>query len=178
MPENRISAIKIIPTASKFAAASLLILSVQATAGEVTVTWSDPAKFTDIVASNSTDKAYRKSIENALNAEFKAQAAKLPDGQKMAVNITDIDLAGEVDPIPSRAGQRVRVLRDVYYPQLRFDYKITGKDGGTVKEQAGVTLKDAGFLSGSGNASSRQDFYYERQMIKTWFGKDILAKPQ
>lgn len=165
-------------TTFKCAAASLLFLSVQASAGEVSVTWSDPAKFTDIVASNSTDKAYRKSIEKALSAEFKAQAAKLPEEQKMTVNITDIDLAGEVDPIPSRAGQRVRVLKDLYYPQLRFDYKIIGKDGSTVKEQDGVTLKDAGFLSGSGNAASRQDFYYERQMIKTWFGKDILAKPQ
>ena len=96
----------------------------------------------------------------------------------MTVYITDIDLAGEVDPIPSRAGQRVRVLRDVYYPQLRFDYRITGMDGGTVKEQDAVTLKDAAFLSGSGNAASRQDFYYERHMIRTWFGKELLAKPQ
>ena len=169
---------KITHIAGKFAAASLLFLSVQASAGEVSVTWSDPAKFTDIVASNSTDKAYHKSIEKALSAEFKAQAAKLPEGQKMTVNITDIDLAGEVDPVPTRAGYRVRILKDVYYPQLRFDYKITNQTGAIVKEQADVTLKDAGFLSRSGNAASRQDFYYERQMIKTWFGKDILANPQ
>lgn len=165
-------------SAIKFAAASLLFLSIPASAGEVTVTWSDPAKFTDIVASNSTDKAYRKSIEKALSAEFKAQAAKLPEGHKMSVNITDIDLAGEVDPVPSRAGYRVRILKDVYYPQLRFDYKIANQTGATIKEQTGVTIKDAGYLSGAGNAASRQDFYYERQMIKTWFGKDILAKPQ
>lgn len=29
-----------------------------------------------------------------------------------------------------------------------------------------------------GYAASRQDFYYERQLIKDWFNKDILAKPQ
>ena len=169
---------KFLHTVGKFAAASLIFLSVPALAGEVTVTWSDASKFTDIVASNSTDKAYQKSIKQALDAEFSAQAGKLPEGQKMTVNITDIDLAGEVDPIPSRAGYRVRVLRDMTYPQLRFDYQIMDSAGAILKEQAGVVIKDVAFLSGSVNAASRQDFYYERQMIKTWFGKDILAKPQ
>ena len=168
---------KCISTASKFTAAALLFLSTPATAGEVTVTWSDPAKFTDIVASNSTDKAYQKSIRKALDAEFKAQAGKLPSGQNMSISITDIDLAGEVDPVPSRAGYRVRVLKDVYYPQIRFDYKITDSSGTVLKEQTDVTVKDAGFLAGAGNAASRQDFYYERHMIKEWFGKEILAKP-
>lgn len=167
---------KLIPTVCKFATAGLLFLTVPAFAGEVTVTWSDPAKFTDIVASNSTDKSYRKSIEKALSAEFKAQAAKLPAGQKMSIHITNVDLAGEVDPIPSRAGYRVRVLKDMYYPQLRFDYRISDASGATVKEQKDVLIKDAGFLAGSGNSASRQDFYYERAMIKEWFSKEILTK--
>ena len=167
---------KIMHTASRFAAASLLFLSIPASAGEVTVTWSDPAKFTDIVASNSTDKSYRKSVEKALSAEFKAQAAKLPAGQNMSVHVTNVDLAGEVDPIPSRAGYRVRVLKDIYYPQISLDYRITDASGAVVKEQKGAVLKDAGFLASASNASARQDFYYERHMIKEWFGKEILAK--
>lgn len=169
---------KIMRTASQFAATGLLFLSIPASAGEITVTWSDPAKFTDIEASNSTDKSYRKSVEKALTAEFKAHAAKLPADQNMSVHITNVDLAGEVDPIPGRAGYRVRILKDIYYPKISLDYRISDASGAVVKEQKGVELKDAGFLVSASNASSRQDFYYERQLIKDWLVKDILAKPQ
>ena len=168
---------KINNTANKWLTAAGLFISIPAMAGEVTVTWSDPAKFTDIRASNSTDKSYQKSVEKALTAEFNAQAEKLPAGQKMSIHVTNVDLAGEVDPIPSRAGYRVRVLKDIYYPQINLDYRITDAAGAVVKEQQGAVLKDAGFLASASNASSRQDFYYERRMIKEWFGKEIQAKP-
>lgn len=163
--------------ANGLTASALIVLSGTAGAGELNLTWADPAKFTDIVASNGTDKSYRNSVEKALAAEFTAQADKLPVGQKMSIHVTNVDLAGEVDPIPSRAGYRVRVLKDVYYPQISLDYRITDAAGTVVKEQQGAVLKDAGFLASASNAASRQDFYYERHMIKEWFGKEILAKP-
>ena len=163
--------------ANGLTAAALIVLSGPAGAGELALTWSDPAKFTDIVASNSTDKSYRKSVEKALTAEFTAQVGKLPADQKMSIHVTNVDLAGEVDPIPGRAGYRVRVLKDVDYPQISLDYRIADAAGTVVKERQGVVLKDVGFLASASKAASRQDFYYERHMIKEWFGKEILAKP-
>ncbi len=155
---------------------SALLCSSDAFAGTAEVTWQNPDKYTDIKPSNGTDKSYRKSVDKALGGEFKKLAEKLPSGQKLTVNVTNLDLAGEVDPIPSRGGYQLRVLKDSYYPQMVFEYKITDATGKSVQESKTVDIKDMGFMSGSVNAASSQDFYYERRMIREWFNKDVMTK--
>jgi hypothetical protein len=145
-----------------------------ANAGSAEVKWQNPDKFRDIDPGNSTKDSYRKSIEKSFGEEFSKQAEKLPASQKLSVNVTNLDLAGEVDPIPSRGGLQLRVLKNIYYPQMTFDYKITGPGGSVVQEHQQVTIKDMGFMSGSANAGSSQDFYYERRMIREWFNKEVM----
>src|SRR5690606_26810573 len=68
-----------------------------AQAGEVSVQWQQPEKFTDIRPVNDTRKAYRERILRKFDSFFAELADRLPEGYKWEVTVTDLDLAGDVD---------------------------------------------------------------------------------
>lgn len=148
--------------------------SATAFAGEAKVTWQNPEKYTDIRSGNQSQKSMLKSIDTSFSKEFSELAKKLPANYHMAVTVTNLDLAGEVDPIPSRMMDQIRVLKDLYYPKMTFDYQIHNAAGVAVLEGKDVTLKDMQYLSGTRSTQSSDSFYYERKMIREWFNKDIL----
>lgn len=154
-----------------------LFFSASASAGEATLELKSPEKYTEIDSGNQGTKSMLRSISKSLGAEFSELAAKLPAGYTLAVTVTDLDLAGEVDPIPSRTMQEVRVLRDIDFPRMTFDYQLKDATGAVKLEQSGVVVKDMQYLSSPYSSKSNVDsFYYERKMIRDWFNTDLLPK--
>lgn len=153
---------------------ALLVFSASAAAGEASVTWQNPEKYTDIRSGSQSAKSMLKSVTVSLGGEFSALAAKLPPGYRLTVTVSDLDLAGEIDPIPTRQMNEVRVLKDIYFPQMIFDYEL--KDAGGVVQlwQADVELKDMQYLSSLRTARSSDAFYHERRMIRDWFNQLVL----
>jgi len=143
-------------------------------AGEAKVTWQNPEKYTDIRSGNQSQKSMLKSIDKSFGKEFSELASKLPAGYQLLVTVTDLDLAGEVDPIPSRMMDQIRVLKDLYFPRITFDYQILSSGGVSVLEAKALTLKDMQYLSGTRSTRSSDSYYYERKMIRDWFNKDVL----
>jgi hypothetical protein len=143
-------------------------------AGEAKVTWQNPEKYTDIRSGNQSQKSMLKSIDKSFGKEFTELASKLPAGYQLLVTVTDLDLAGEVDPIPTRMMDQIRVLKDPYFPRITFDYQILSAGGVSVMEAKAFTLKDMQYLSGISSSQSSDSYYYERKMIREWFTKDIL----
>ena len=159
--------------------ALVLAVPAAAMAGEAKMSLHNPDKFTDIKPGNGTDKSYRKGIERAFGQELSKSAKALPAGQTLEVTFTDIDLAGEVDPVEMPGGYQLRLLKDVYFPRLEFDYRVLDASGAVVSEQKGVELKDMSYLSmGSRTASSSGEFYYETKMLREWFNKTLQPKAQ
>jgi hypothetical protein len=157
-----------------------LVLSVPATAmaGEAKMSLLNPDKFTDIKPGNGTDKSFRKGLERAFTQELAKSAKALPAGQVLEVTFTDIDLAGEVDPVDMPGGYQLRLLMDVYFPRLQFDYRVLDASGAVVSEQKGVELKDMSYLSGPRSATTSTSFYYETRMLRDWFKKTLLGDPK
>lgn len=143
-------------------------------AGEAVMTWRNPEAFTDIDSGDAAQKSFSKGVEKAFNAELGELAEQLPKGYRLEIDFTDIDLAGEVDPVYLRDYREIRILKDVYFPQLSFDYRVLDAAGRQVAGQQGVTVKDMSYLNGPKLASSGTAFYYERRMLREWFGKALL----
>lgn len=147
-------------------------------AGEAKISLQNPDKFTDIEPGNGTDKSFRKGLERAFTAELAKSAKALPAGQILEVTFTDIDLAGEVDPVELPGAFQMRLLKDVYFPRLQFDYRVLDASDAVVSEQKGVELKDMSYLSGPRSATTSTSFYYETRMLREWFNKMLLPKGQ
>ena len=157
-----------------------LVLAVPATvfAGEAKMSLHNPDKFTDIEPGNGTNKSFRKGLERAFTEELSKSANALPAGQTLEVTFTDIDLAGEVDPVEMPGGYQLRLLKDVYFPRLEFDYRVLDATGAVVSEQKSVELKDMAYLSGPRASTTSTSFYYETRMLRDWFNKTILPNGQ
>ena len=155
-----------------------LAIPAAAMAGEAKMSLLNPDKFSDIEPGNGTDKSFRKGLERAFTEELSKSAKALPVGQTLEVTFTDIDLAGEVDPVDMPGGYQLRLLKDVYFPRLQFDYRVLDASGAVVSEQKGVELKDMSYLSGPRSATTSTSFYYETRMLRDWFKKTLLGDPK
>ena len=154
---------------------SALMLSPIAIAGEAVVEWKSPEKYTDIRSGDQSAKSMHNSVAKSLGGEFSGLAAQLPAGYRLSVTVTDLDLAGEVDPIPMRQMNEVRVLKDIYFPRMIFDYQLKDARGAVLQGQTDVELKDMQYLSSMRTTRSSESFYAERKMIRDWFSKQITA---
>ena len=151
-----------------------MILPASALAGEAEVEWKHPEKYTDIRSGDQSAEGMRKSIAKSLGGEFSGLAAQLPPGYRLNVTVTDLDLAGEVDPIPMRTMNEIRVLKDIYFPRMIFDYRLKDPAGVVLLEQSGVVLDDMQYMSAMRTTRSGESFHSERKMIRDWFNKQVL----
>jgi hypothetical protein len=149
-----------------------------ATDSRVQVNFSHPDKFTDIRDSYAaTDKGEAANLDSIRSYLQDKAAGYLPDGDKLEITFTDIDLAGDFEPWRRPGMDDVRIVKDIYPPRMDLSYKITDASGKVVK-QGKRQLRDLAFMS---KLSIRRDdpLRYEKDMLDDWLRDDIkpgLAK--
>lgn len=137
-------------------------------AGRAEVNYVDPASFTD-AGWGSLD---RERTLAQLTAQFERLAQRLPDGQVLRVSVTDVDLAGEIDPFSFHP---VRVLGEVPdAPRLALSYEL--RDGDRVLARGDDSLKDMGYLFRRSGLRGRDALPYESRMLDEWFGERFAAQ--
>jgi hypothetical protein len=140
-------------------------------AAEVEVKWSNPEKYTDIDAGEEHRKNFRERTFKSFEKHFAKLAASLPENQKLILDITNVDLAGDV-----RHGgmNRIRVVKDIFIPRMKFTYQLLNADNSVVKSED-VALKDMSFLMHNGLKYRSQSLGYEKEMLDDWFKKTFLT---
>lgn len=144
----------------------LFALGLQATAqaaGTVNVRWVDPANFSDV----SRSPIDRERELQALG-EFIGKLGKhLPDGQVLNIEVTDLNLAGEMNPFSWR---EVRVLRGrADWPKMELRYTL--ESGGRTLKSGQAQLADMNYLF-----QPRSDhFGYEKRMVERWLKEEFSA---
>ena len=137
-------------------------------AGEAKVTWQEPEKYTDIKPSNETRDSFKERVFKEFNIMFAGMAKKLPDGYQLEINVTDLDLAGDVNGMYSSLGREIRVVKELYWPRMVFSYTLKNEKNeivATAKED----VKDMNFMSPAGMHSTGSGFDYEEKMLNDWF---------
>ncbi|MBB1473019.1 MULTISPECIES: DUF3016 domain-containing protein [unclassified Luteimonas] len=143
--------------------------------GPVAVSWTDPETFTEIRYSRSRFEAVRGDWVRDLAEHLRtASAAALADGERLDVEIIDIDRAGEYEPATQSLGD-VRVVRDLYPPSLELRFTLRDA-GGQVLAEGERRLTDLGFLTSSAGMAARSDpLQHEKRLIDRWVRDELRA---
>ncbi|SFE25649.1 DUF3016 domain-containing protein [Paracidovorax konjaci] len=141
-------------------------------AGIVSVTYDDPARFSDARQGAPESPRARRAWVNALCLHLsEGAAAALPEGQRLEVRITDVQRAGGFEPARGAQAGQVRIVRDVYPPRIDLEFKRLGADG-TVLQSGRRTLRDPAFME-RGARGANDPLRYEKNLLDDWVRREF-----
>ncbi|MFT6899541.1 MAG: hypothetical protein ACJA13_003979, partial [Paraglaciecola sp.] len=154
-------------------AGTCLLLSTDAfSQAEVEVTWQNPEKYRDVRPANESRKRFAQKTFNNLDEYLVELAEFLPDGQKLLITVTNLDLAGEVWPASfvglGSGGSDVRLIKSIDIPRMAFSYQLLGPTG-EVLQQGEENLKDMSFQDSANRFFDSEPLRYEKNMLRQWF---------
>ncbi|MCB1588186.1 MAG: DUF3016 domain-containing protein [Xanthomonadales bacterium] len=156
----------------------LALVAGLATAAEspVTVNYIEPKQFTDVQDSRShVINPDRNTHLRSLRKWLQKQGPRwLGDGQQLQIEFTDIDLAGDYEPIVHPSLDDVRIIKSIYPPRLQFRYRLTDASGRVLSEGE-ENLRDLGFDVHAITRNS-DPLRYEKRMLERW-AEQALDQP-
>ncbi|WP_259366156.1 DUF3016 domain-containing protein [Colwellia sp. 6M3] len=135
-------------------------------AAQVEVKWTNPEKYTDVDSAQGHRQKFKERTFKNLEAHFSKLAEKLPEQQKLIFEVTNLDLAGDIN----YGIKRVRIIKDIFSPRMKFSYELLNADN-TVVKRDDVSLHDMGFLTHSSLKYRNESLSYEKKMFDDWFKK-------
>ena len=160
-------------TSQSFIAACLCVACGWAAAGTATVVFVQPENFGDA----GHDRALptprdRAQVQQELARHLERLAAdRLAADASIAIEVLDIDLAGQFEPV--RGGEEVRVIRDVTGPRIRLRYVLT--QGSRVVGAGEERVSDINFLTNWNPYPAADRLRYEKAMLDRWFARNFGA---
>ncbi|MDP5032030.1 MAG: DUF3016 domain-containing protein [Paraglaciecola sp.] len=160
-------------------ASSLALISVPSfSQAEVEVNWQNPESYRDVRPTGESRKRFREHTFAELQDYIVKLAEQLPQGQKLTLNVTNLDLAGQVWPASfvglGHSTNDVRVVKNIDIPRMSFSYTLTNK-AGEIVQQAEVDLKDMAFMDRANRFFDSENLRYEKNMLKSWFDAEFPA---
>jgi len=144
-----------------------LVLAVPAAFADVKVNFIHPEQFSDTKDNNG----FRRSdVLKDIEAHLVAQFDKRLPGRDVRIDVTDVDLAGEVEPFAWH-GQWLRVMREVTSPSMELSYEV--RDGAKLVQNGKVRLRDMNYRDGFNTYSSGDPLRYEKRMIDQWMQREF-----
>lgn len=142
----------------------------------VQVEWINPKTFTDMRDRNFSSDRFRERAFTVFEEHLSELAKDLPEGQSLKFKVTDVDLAGRVEPGYFSGlvdtTDNIRIMRDIDIPRMKFEYALIDAKGKVLKQEE-VTLKDMNYLGRIRSASSNRPFSYEKRMLTRWFEQNF-----
>lgn len=154
---------------TRWIALGLLALSAAAQA-DVQVNFVNPEKFTDIKDNNGFKQM---EVLKDIEAYLVEQTSKRLPGRDVRIDVTDVDLAGEVEPFGRRM-QWLRVMRTATLPSIELRYEV--REGGKVVQQGQTRLRDMNYQDGFNSFSGSDPLRYEKRMLDRWMQQEFGAK--
>ena len=138
-------------------------------AGSVEVQWLEPARYSDAGRSSIE----RERVTRILGDHLEKLGRLLPDGQVLKLQVTDIDLAGEIEPF---GWHNLRVLRGrADWPHMSLRFTLTA-EGRTLKS-GDARLSDLSYQFGNAVGTQQGDLSYEKRMVEQWFKAEFSTRP-
>lgn len=143
-----------------------------ARAGTVTVEFQNPEKFTDF-SDEPWGNAVRTEDAVALFREATIDEARrhLQEGQTLHVTFLNVDLAGDHLPSMGRAGNSVRVVKQIYPPRISLSFRLTAADG-TVLREGERNLTDHAFMERV-DISLDRTLRHELRLLRDWIRDEL-----
>jgi hypothetical protein len=147
--------------------------------GPVNVRWQDPAKFSEIRNSHNRSESMRGNWVEMLAQHVRKYATpRLSPGERLDIDITDIERAGDYEPWRGIEFQDTRFIREIYPPRISLSFTRTGPNGEVIA-QGERKLVDHGFMMSSTTAGMNSDpLRYEKAMLQQWLARELPKPPQ
>ena len=141
-------------------------------AAAVEVRFINPEKFVDI-----DDANFRPQDEalKGIQAHLRELGDKGLPGDDLMIDVTDVDLAGRVEPHGPRMDM-VRVMRETGSPSIKLHYVLS--KGGVELRHGDVRMVDLDYLHGINRYPSDDPLRFEKRMMDTWFQREFGADTQ
>ena len=141
-------------------------------AGTVSVSFIQPERFIDAQDRNRDHTSALKQIEDHLKYLGNRY---LPDGQQLKIEVTDVDLAGNLRPSRSMTDQFRLVRGQADWP--RIDLRYTLEVNGQETRRGQESLREMDYTHQVPRYSSYDPMRYEKQLLEHWF-KARFASPE
>lgn len=131
------------------------------------VLFFEPQKFTDVKDSYMGDSertTYLAQIRDHLLEQAKYY---VPEGHKLAVTFTDIDMAGDFEPWRGPRWDDVRIVKDIYPPRMTLTFRLTDAEGKVVKEGK-RELRDLAFMMKISMSFRDDSVRHEKALLDDW----------
>lgn len=154
----------------KTMALGALLLAGGAASAGVTVNFVKPENYPDMPFSPVDRDATLKDIGDYITSLGK----NLPDGTDVRIDVTDLDLAGRLEP--SRRGDRdIRIMRGgADWPRMTLHYSV--ESGGKVIKGGDAQLQDMDYQFHASRLTDGDPLRYEKRMIDDWFYSTIAPR--
>ena len=142
---------------------------------KVEINWTNADKYRDLRSTTETKQVIQRRFFKEMGEYLNQLSKQLPDGYKLVLKVTQVDLAGRIRFVN---GQQVRIVKDIYYPNMTFSYKLTAPNGQLISAEE-AQVKGKSFLLGSQHLPHKlKPFAYEKKMMENWFDKKIIPQIQ
>jgi hypothetical protein len=143
----------------------------------ISVTFVQPERFTDVKDSVTGSERGAADLLGDLDRYVQSAGDRIvPAGLRLAVRITNIDLAGEFEWWRGPQFDRVRIMREIYPPRIDLQFRLTDATGAVVKEGRRA-LRDPLYLTrASINDSDR--LRYDKELLGDWLRQEFQATAQ
>lgn len=136
----------------------------------VQVRFIAPERYTDAGSFGATSR-------DATIAEFRAYLRRLGErflrsGQKLTIDILNIDLAGQYEPWRHGLSD-VRIMRDVTPPSIRLRYVLTER--GRRIRSGEDNLTDINYQMNPSARFSSDRYAYEKALLDDWFRRNFAG---
>ena len=133
----------------------------------VNVRYKDPQHFTEAKRSFGMHAIDADAYLKPLQAYIAQRASRiLTPGQRLDIEVTDVDRAGEYEPWRGPRYDDVRIVKDIYPPRIDLDFTLYGADGKVLREGS-RKLRDPAFLSRN-MAADQDPLRYEKSLVDLW----------
>jgi hypothetical protein len=140
--------------------------------GPVDVSWRDPESFTEIRYSHNRSEARRGDwLQDLAEYTRKRAQARLPAGERLAVEFVDIDRAGDFEPWRGISLYDTRFIREIYPPRIVLTFKRTDANGAVLAEGERKLL-DPMFM-GSVAHTDTDALRFEKHLIDRWLAREL-----
>jgi hypothetical protein len=136
--------------------------------GTVEVNFQSPERFTDMSRtyppSRGADEGYLSELRQYIE---RTGANRIPAGYKIAVTITDVDMAGQFEPERGPEFTDVRVVKTIYPPRITLNYRLTDATG-AVRSEGDRRLTDQSFEYSTTPITRDDPLRYEKELMDTF----------
>ncbi|WP_434927241.1 DUF3016 domain-containing protein [Shewanella sp. HL-SH2] len=142
--------------------------------GIVKVEWLEPDNYNDIMASNELQSRFENRFFETITKNINKQAEKtLKPNQKLEMQVSNVDLAGDMRPTFGATTGDLRVVKELYPPKMTFTYQIL--EDNKVIISGDEKLTDMSFLSRISRINERP-FSAETTMLNDWLKRTVAPQ--